>query len=204
MKKLVSYNNFVNESKLQNEYRDFFSKMLEIYGVKSPAEFKDDKSKAEKFYDDIKKGWNNGEGISQYGKELISKFEETEEIKESKSEECDDEECDDEIDNEECDDKECDDKKDKKDDKSKKKEKMVKESTYTTPSELWEDCISKFLDICNNYPEVEIDITDSNVIKIDCDNRELIDDLIAEFEQINPEYVCDYDPIECQIIIEEK
>lgn len=204
MKNLVSYNNFVNESKLQNDYRDFFSKMLEIYGVKSPAEFKDDKSKAEKFYEDIKKGWNNGEGISQYGKELIDKFEKGEKIEESKKDECDDDECDDDLNNkddEECDDEECDDEKEK---KSKKKEKMVKESNYTTPSELWEDSISKFLEVCNNYPEVDIDITSSNIVKVDCENNDLIDELIAEFEQINPEYVCDYDPVECEITIEEK
>lgn len=175
MKNIISYNNFVNESKLQNDYRDFFSKMLEIYGVKSPSEFKNDKSKAEKFYDDIKKGWNNGEGISQYGKELIEKGKKIDESKNYKS-----------------------------NDININKNKIIKESNYTTPSELWDDSISKFLDICNNYPEINVDIISSNIIKVDCKNSDLIDELIAEFEQINPEYVCDYDPVECQITIEEK
>ena len=32
----------------------------------------------------------------------------------------------------------------------------------------------------------------------------MIDDLMAEFEQINPEYICEYDSKECTITINEK
>jgi len=73
MKNLTSYSEFVNESKLQDEYRNFFSELLKIYNVKSPAEFKEDEENAKKFYADIEKGWSKGEGLTKYGKELLDK-----------------------------------------------------------------------------------------------------------------------------------
>ena len=48
------------ESKLQKEYKAFYAKMLEKFGVKSPGELDDDKKK--EFYDAIEKGWKEGEG----------------------------------------------------------------------------------------------------------------------------------------------
>jgi len=78
MKNVNSFEQYVNESKLQEDYRDFFSKVLCLHGVKSPLEFKNSKDKAEKFYDDIKKGWSKGNGLTEYGKELIKKYEEKE------------------------------------------------------------------------------------------------------------------------------
>lgn len=75
MENLKSYDNFVNESKLQDDYRDFFSKLLKVYGVKSPAEFKSCPEEGEKFYEDIKKGWENGQGMTKYGKDIIDEFE---------------------------------------------------------------------------------------------------------------------------------
>ena len=37
----------LNESKLQDDYREFFSKLLELYGVKSPLQFKNKEKLAE-------------------------------------------------------------------------------------------------------------------------------------------------------------
>ena len=245
MKNITSYNSFINESKLQNDYREFFSKMLEFYGVKSPAEFKNSKDVAEKFYSDIKKGWTNGEGISKYGKELIEKFEKEGTIKESldgeellspkqrglsdglkksiiarlkKSGKKVDKECeDDECEDDKCKDGKCKDggKKDKKikeshdqkfdeDDEDNDDYNTNGDSEYTLPSELWDSCISKFLDVSNNFPDITVDVVKSNVIKISCDDEEMVNDLIGEFEQINPEYITEYDENECIITIDDK
>ncbi len=68
---MKKFNEFTNESKLQDGYREFFTSMLKVYGVKSPAEFKSTPEKGKKFYEDIKKGWSNGIGISDYGKKLL-------------------------------------------------------------------------------------------------------------------------------------
>ena len=73
MKNIISFNNFLNESQLQDDYRKFFSKLLELYGVKSPAQFKGKEELASKFYKDIEKGWSKGNGLTQYGKKLMEK-----------------------------------------------------------------------------------------------------------------------------------
>ena len=76
MEHLKKFNNFLNERKespLQKEYREFFSHLLELYGVKSPRSFGKDKDKAELFYKDIEKGWSKGNGTTEYGKELMMK-----------------------------------------------------------------------------------------------------------------------------------
>jgi hypothetical protein len=84
MKNITDYNNFLNESKLQNEYREFFKHLLTLYGVKSPAEFKNKEELSKKFYDDIEKGWNKGIGLSKYGEKLMKcdELEECEDINE--------------------------------------------------------------------------------------------------------------------------
>jgi len=77
MKHLKQYESFLNEkrkeSPLQKEYREFFSNLLDLYGVKSPRSFGKDKAKAKKFYKDIEKGWSKGNGTTQYGKDLFKK-----------------------------------------------------------------------------------------------------------------------------------
>jgi hypothetical protein len=86
MKNLSSYTQFVNESKLQDDYREFFSKLLELYNVKSPAEFKDKEEVSKKFYKDIEEGWSVGNGLTKYGKKLMD-IEKLEDLKESINEE---------------------------------------------------------------------------------------------------------------------
>ena len=71
---ILKFKDFLFESKTQEEYREFFSKLLKYYGVKSPAEFQNKQELSSKFYSDIKKGWINGEGLSKYGKDLIQKI----------------------------------------------------------------------------------------------------------------------------------
>ena len=71
MENLTSYNEFVNESKLQNDYRDFFTKLLNLYGIKSPNEFKDKEELSKKFYKDVSEGWSKGNGLTEYGKKLM-------------------------------------------------------------------------------------------------------------------------------------
>ena len=59
--KLVGEGAEVNEeSELQKKYKEFYAKMLDKFGVKSPGELDDDKKK--EFYDAIEKGWKEGEG----------------------------------------------------------------------------------------------------------------------------------------------
>ena len=48
------------ESELQKKYKEFYAKMLDKFGVKSPGELDDDKKK--EFYDAIEKGCKEGEG----------------------------------------------------------------------------------------------------------------------------------------------
>lgn len=60
----------MNESKLQDEYREFFKHVLDLYEVKSPASIKDEDCKKE-FFNKIQKGWIKGEGLSEYGKRLM-------------------------------------------------------------------------------------------------------------------------------------
>jgi hypothetical protein len=83
MKNLTSFDNFLNESQLQNDYREFFSKLLNLYGIKSPAQFKGKEELAAKFYKDIEKGWSKGNGLTQYGKKLMEKDKLEESINES-------------------------------------------------------------------------------------------------------------------------
>ena len=73
MSNITNFNDFVNESKLQNDYREFFSKLLNLYGVKSPSEFRKDEELGKKFYKDIEDGWAKGYGLTKYGKELMAK-----------------------------------------------------------------------------------------------------------------------------------
>ena len=61
----------VKESKLQNNYRDFFSKLLDLYGIKSPLEFKHKEELSIKFFADVEKGWAEGKGLTEYGKKLM-------------------------------------------------------------------------------------------------------------------------------------
>lgn len=71
MNNISSYNDFLNESKLQNDYREFFSKLLKLYDVKSPLEFKGKEVLSKKFYKDLEQGWSKGNGFTQYGKKLM-------------------------------------------------------------------------------------------------------------------------------------
>ena len=71
MKNITNFNDFLNESKLQNEYREFFTKLLKLYDVKSPLEFKGKEVLSKKFYKEIEKGWSKGNGLTQYGKKLM-------------------------------------------------------------------------------------------------------------------------------------
>lgn len=76
MNNINTFNEYINESKLQDDYREFFSNVLCLHGVKSPMEFKNNKDKSKEFYDDIRKGWSKGNGLTDYGKELMKKCEE--------------------------------------------------------------------------------------------------------------------------------
>ena len=60
LKEIVGNINEVKLSPLQKEYRDYFSKKMEEYEVKNPAELPD-KEKI-KFFNDIADGWENGVG----------------------------------------------------------------------------------------------------------------------------------------------
>jgi hypothetical protein len=71
MKNISSYDDFLNESKLQEDYREFFSKLLKLYDVKSPLQFKGKDVLAKKFYKDVAEGWSKGNGLTQYGKKLM-------------------------------------------------------------------------------------------------------------------------------------
>lgn len=71
MNNISSYGDFVNESKLQDEYREFFKKLLKLYDVNSPAQFKGKEVLAKKFYKDVSEGWSKGNGLTQYGKKLM-------------------------------------------------------------------------------------------------------------------------------------
>ena len=71
MKNISSFDTFLNESKLQDEYREFFTKLLKLYDVKSPAQLKSKEEIAKKFYKDITDGWSKGNGLTKYGKKLM-------------------------------------------------------------------------------------------------------------------------------------
>ena len=72
MKELkTKFEDFLTESKLQEDYRDFFTKLLELYDIKSPAQLKGKEEIAKKFYKDITDGWSKGNGLTKYGKKLM-------------------------------------------------------------------------------------------------------------------------------------
>lgn len=48
------------QSKLQKEYEEYFTKLLDKYGVKSPADLSEEEKK--KFFDEVQKGWTKGTG----------------------------------------------------------------------------------------------------------------------------------------------
>jgi len=50
-------------SPLQDEYRKYFKFMLDCYGVKSPKKLSEEKKK--EFFDNIKKYWTKGKGVSK-------------------------------------------------------------------------------------------------------------------------------------------
>jgi hypothetical protein len=87
MNNITKYQDFVNESKLQDDYREFFKKLLSLYDVKSPAEFKSKPEKSEEFYADIKKGWSKGHGLTEHGKKLMELDSLDDKTKEEKDEE---------------------------------------------------------------------------------------------------------------------
>jgi len=50
-------------SELQKEYREYFKFMLDCYDVKSPTDLSDEKKK--EFFDNVKKYWTKGKGVSK-------------------------------------------------------------------------------------------------------------------------------------------
>lgn len=60
----------VFESKLQDDYKEFFTHLLDLYKVKSPNSIKDEDCKKE-FFNKVNKGWVKGSGLSEYGKKLM-------------------------------------------------------------------------------------------------------------------------------------
>ena len=54
----------------QDEYAQFFKKLLQKFNVTSPADLTDDKKK--EFFDEISKGWESGEGLTPTGKDILS------------------------------------------------------------------------------------------------------------------------------------
>ena len=58
------------------------------------------------------------------------------------------------------------------------------------------------LDIINSY-DVESDVIESNSIKVECDDTDLIDEIIAEFNKTYPEYHADFDADACTIRVQE-
>ena len=72
MENLTGYDDYINESKLQDDYRAFFSKLLDLYKIKSPSAFKSKPEKSKKFYGEIAKGWSKGKGLTKYGEKLMN------------------------------------------------------------------------------------------------------------------------------------
>jgi len=54
----------------QEQYAQFFKKLLQKYNVTSPSDLTDDKKSA--FFDEISKGWDEGEGLTASGEEMMS------------------------------------------------------------------------------------------------------------------------------------
>ena len=71
MENLTGFDDYINESKLQDDYRAFFSKLLDLYKIKSPAAFKSKPEESKNFYGEIAKGWSKGKGLTEYGKKLM-------------------------------------------------------------------------------------------------------------------------------------
>lgn len=86
---IMKFGEFLNESKTKKEpkkekekekeepkdkgdYKKWQNFLLKKYDVKSPFSISD-KSERKKFYTELKKGWDKGEGLSEYGKKLMSK-----------------------------------------------------------------------------------------------------------------------------------
>jgi len=59
-------------TQLQQDYRDYFSKMMELYRVKDPSDFTDEKKQSE-FFDNVNKNWNNGKGVITGWEEKVKK-----------------------------------------------------------------------------------------------------------------------------------
>jgi hypothetical protein len=59
-------------SPLQKAYREYFNKMLELYGVDSPAKIKDNVKKKQ-FFTNISKQWKAGIGPKQYWETKVKK-----------------------------------------------------------------------------------------------------------------------------------
>jgi len=60
LQKLIEYK-VTQIIKEETEYNIFFNKMMDLFGVKSPGEFKDENQKKE-FFNTIEMYWNEGEG----------------------------------------------------------------------------------------------------------------------------------------------
>ena len=54
----------------QEQYAQFFKKLLQKYSVTSPQDLTDDKKKS--FFDEIAKGWEEGEGLTPSGEEMMA------------------------------------------------------------------------------------------------------------------------------------
>jgi hypothetical protein len=54
----------------QEEYAQFFKKTLQKFNVTSPADLTDEKKTA--FFDEISKGWQEGEGLTTSGEKMMS------------------------------------------------------------------------------------------------------------------------------------
>lgn len=65
VKNFKEFSESLNEklSDLQKEYREYFRFMLDCYEVKSPKKLSDEKKK--EFFDNIKKYWIKGKGVSK-------------------------------------------------------------------------------------------------------------------------------------------
>lgn len=70
---IKKWNDFINEnnttslneelSDLQKEYREYFRFMLDCYDISSPTKLSEEKKK--EFFDNVKKYWVKGKGVSK-------------------------------------------------------------------------------------------------------------------------------------------
>ena len=65
IKNWEQFNQSINEelSLLQKEYREYFKFMLDCYDVNSPSKLSDEKKS--EFFDNIKKYWVKGKGVTK-------------------------------------------------------------------------------------------------------------------------------------------